>query len=87
MHLTIKYVTIIVLGLCAWGLAQARDSIENDLGMHFVKIPAGTFTMGTAEVEAARMEFPKPKPDDVFDETPTHTVRITQPFYCNLTAR
>ncbi|MEN8207110.1 MAG: formylglycine-generating enzyme family protein [Pseudomonadota bacterium] len=81
MHLTTKYATISVLCLCAWGLAQARDKLENDLGMRFVKVPAGTFTMGTAAVEAARMEFPEPKPDDVLDETPTHTVRITQPFY------
>ena len=48
MPLTIKRITKIVPGLCAWGLAQAREGIENDLGMRFVKIPAGTFTMGTA---------------------------------------
>lgn len=54
--------------------------------MRFVKIPAGTFTMGTAAVEAARTEFPEPKPDDVLDEIPTHKVRITQSFYQGETA-
>ena len=61
-QLTFKTITIIALGLCVWGVAQARDSLENELGMRFVKTPAGTFTMGTTEIEAARREFPEPKP-------------------------
>ncbi len=55
--------------------------IENDLGMRFVPIPAGEFSMGTADPAAARMEIPDPKPDDVLDETPAHRVRISRPFY------
>jgi formylglycine-generating enzyme required for sulfatase activity len=70
---------------CIAGLAQAGDVIENRFGMHFVKIPAGTFTMGTTEVESARMEFPELKPDDVLDETPAHPVTITRDFYLGTT--
>ena len=66
MQLTIKTITIIALGLCVWGVAQARGSLENDLGMRFVMIPAGAFTMGSADVEAARREFPEPKPGTAY---------------------
>jgi len=62
-------------------LSAAGESVSNQLGMRFIEIPAGQFTMGTREVEAARLEFPEPKPDDVLDETPAHPVRITRPFY------
>ena len=55
--------------------------IENRLGMRFVRIPAGTFTMGTRQVEAARAEIPDPDPDDVRDETPAHRVTISEPFW------
>ena len=74
-----------VVIFCMAGLAQAGDFIDNRFGMRFVKIPAGTFTMGTAEVESARMEFPELKPDDVLDETPAHPVRITRGFYLGTT--
>ena len=67
--------------VCFSSLASAAEAFRNDLGMRFILIPAGEFTMGTTEVEAARMEFPELKPDDVLDETPPHSVRITQPFY------
>ena len=66
---------------CFSSLVPAAEAFRNDLGMRFVLVPAGEFTMGTTEVESARMEFPELKPDDVLDETPPHTVRITQPFY------
>ena len=44
----------------------------NNLGMHFVLIPAGAFLMGTA-ANAGRP-----------DEQPQHTVRISQPFYMGI---
>jgi sulfatase modifying factor 1 len=66
-------------------LVQAGEVIENRFGMQFVKIPAGTFTMGTAEVESARMEFPELKADDVLDETPAHPVTLSQDFYLGTT--
>ena len=60
--------------------ASAADVVENFLGMRFVPIPAGQFRMGTTDIEAARMEIPEPKPTDVQDETPAHTVTISHPF-------
>ena len=72
---------MLVAGLLICNPAQAVDSLENSLGMRFIQIPAGSYTMGTVEVEAARMELPEPGPDDVLDETPAHTVRISEPFY------
>ncbi len=67
--------------VCFSSLVSAVDTFRNNLEMRFVLIPAGEFTMGTTEIEAARMEFPELKPDDVLDETPPHSVRITHPFY------
>ena len=49
-------------------------AFENDLGMRFVLIPAGTFLMGSPEDEEGR--------DD--DET-QHDVTITKPFYMQTT--
>ena len=49
-------------------------AFENDIGMRFVLIPAGTFTMGSPEDEEGR--------DD--DET-QHEVTITKPFYMQTT--
>ena len=78
-------VPLTLAGLLAGMLAShpvaIADSLENSLGMRFIRIPAGSFTMGTVEVEAARMEFPEPGPDDVLDETPAHVVHISEPFY------
>ncbi len=72
---------LLLAGMLVWNPLRAADILENSLGMRFIQVPAGSFTMGTVEVEAARMEFPEPKPDDVLDETPAHTVRISAPFY------
>jgi len=79
----------LLAGLLLWAggtlAGQAGVSLENSLGMRFVRIPAGEFIMGTTDIEAARMEFPALKPDDALDEAPSHRVRITQPFYLGRT--
>ncbi len=62
-----------------------REIIENDLGMRFVKIPAGSFVMGTTEPAAAAAEVPDPDPDYAGDETPAHEVIISSPFYLGQT--
>jgi formylglycine-generating enzyme required for sulfatase activity len=49
-------------------------AFENDLGMRFVLIPAGTFLMGSPEDEERRRE----------DET-QHEVTISRPFYMQTT--
>jgi WD40 repeat protein len=54
-----------------WGSFEAAVSNGLDLGegvkIEFVRIPAGSFTMGDG--------------DGYFDERPAHDVRITQPFW------
>ncbi|MDL2216113.1 formylglycine-generating enzyme family protein [Desulfovibrio sp. OttesenSCG-928-M14] len=45
--------------------AEAAPTYSNSLGMEFLRIPAGTFTMG----------------GDSGDSAPPHTVTITKPFY------
>ena len=60
---------------------DAPNVVENSLGMRFVLVPAGSFVMGTADIDEARMGIPEAKPDDVLDETPAHRVTIAQPFY------
>jgi formylglycine-generating enzyme required for sulfatase activity len=51
-------------------VAKADKEITNSIGMKLVRIPSGTFTMGSPKDEAGR------KSDE--DE---HTVEITRPFY------
>lgn len=62
-------------------IAAARElgvpvAIENDMGMRFVLIPAGTFRMGCAAFE--------PGSPLGFDN-PQHTVELTEPFYLQIT--
>jgi formylglycine-generating enzyme required for sulfatase activity len=49
-------------------------AFENSIGMRFVLIPAGTFTMGSPETEEGRQD----------DETP-HEVTLTRPYYVGTT--
>jgi len=68
-----------LLAVAAW--CQARGSrpwqgptprrLVNALGMEFVRVPAGTFRMGSPDAE----------PDHRDHEGPLHTVRLTRPFY------
>lgn len=48
--------------------------IKNSIGMTFVRIPAGTFTMGSPDSEVGRRDH----------ESPLHEVRITKPFYMSI---
>jgi formylglycine-generating enzyme required for sulfatase activity len=74
---------LILSSLCL----QAEDDhhranrVTNSLGMGFVEIPAGTFTMGTADLEEAVLERPDAKLGMIEDESPSHIVTITQNFY------
>ena len=51
--------------------SPTKEITSKSTGMKLTLIPAGTFTMGSPTGEAERST----------DEGPTHTVRITQPFY------
>lgn len=68
---------------CAW--RGPDTAFVNTLGMAFVRIPAGQFTMGSSvPVEALRVLYPDvalQRLQDLADEAPAHAVRITQPFY------
>lgn len=77
-----------ILTLLLWAASMpsaATDTIRNDLGMQFVNIPAGTFTMGSADLDAIIIEQPDGNATMVRDETPAHTVVIGKPFYLGTT--
>ncbi|WP_442881649.1 formylglycine-generating enzyme family protein [Comamonas sp.] len=58
---------------------------RNSLGMAFVRIPAGSFAMGSAEdPEALARDFPlleRQRFEALADEAPVHAVRISHDFY------
>lgn len=69
--------------------APAAQRIVNSLGMPLVRIPHGTFWMGSDE-PIARLEkdFPlmeRQRLEELRDEAPVHHVRITQDFYLGQT--
>jgi formylglycine-generating enzyme required for sulfatase activity len=55
-------------------------AFENDLGMRFVLIPAGTFLMGSPEAEEGRDGY-----RSKFDVERQHEVAISTPFYLQVT--
>lgn len=61
----------------------------NSLGMPFVRIPAGSFRMGSDEpAERLARDYPGMEPgrlSSLADEAPVHTVRITRAFYLGQT--
>jgi sulfatase modifying factor 1 len=68
--------------LAFWAFsACSGDLWENALGMRFVYIRAGSFTMGTSDPEEARMEIPTPGSTGIDDETPAHRVDLTRGFW------
>lgn len=66
-------------------VTRAEPAFVNSLGMAFVRIPAGSFTMGSAiPVDTLRQIYPGVEPtrlQDLGDEAPAHTVQLTRPFY------
>jgi formylglycine-generating enzyme required for sulfatase activity len=59
---------------------RAAEPLINELGMEFITVPAGEFTMGTPDLEAAAMERPDGSPAQVRDESPPHPVRFPEAF-------
>jgi formylglycine-generating enzyme required for sulfatase activity len=61
---------------------NAENIVTNDIGMTFVKIPAGHFQMGITEAERQTVidEMEKPDFDAFKDEQPQHKVIISKPF-------
>jgi formylglycine-generating enzyme required for sulfatase activity len=56
--------------LAVAAVAQSPSTLKNSIGMEFVKIPAGEFTMGCLETDL----------DCIEDEVPRHKVRLTKGF-------
>jgi len=54
---------------------------DDTSGLDFIEIPAGSFTMGTPELEAAIAEMPKDKAQLVANEAPAHKVSFAHSFY------
>ena len=63
----------------------AADTLQNNTGMTFQKIPAGEFIMGSADLDEVIIEQPDGKAAMVKDETPAHRVVFEQPFYLGTT--
>jgi formylglycine-generating enzyme len=65
--------------------AVPAQAIENSIGMKFVLLPAGEFTMGSDESpEALQKDFPAYETRrfvELADEAPPHRVRISKPFF------
>jgi len=65
--------------------ATAPAALVDSLGIRFVLVPAGEFTMGSDEpVEALAAAYPdleRRRFEEIGDEAPAHRVRITRPFY------
>ena len=72
----------LLAGSLAWA---APEVVENSLGMKFVRIPAGEFTMGSdATAEDLAKHFPRydlTRLRKIDDEAPAHRVHITRDFY------
>ena len=61
---------------------SAVKSWTNSLGMEFVPIPAGEFTMGStaAQIDKLLKLFPDVDRAELLNEQPAHRVRLTKPF-------
>ncbi|MEJ7688080.1 MAG: formylglycine-generating enzyme family protein [Variovorax sp.] len=74
-----------VAGCAAVPLRPAPDGIVDSVGISLVRVPAGEFSMGSAETPPAlAAAFPHYDPArfaKLGDEGPVHRVRITRPFW------
>lgn len=62
---------VTITSMLAASNVWAAENEPNGLTMEFVRIPAGSFNMGS----------PSSEKDRVYNEGPVHEVRITRPFY------
>ncbi len=86
MHGTRARALVIGLGaLALTACATAPRLLHNSLGMAFVLVPAGHFTMGSEESAASlARDFPQLERERfalLADEAPAHEVRITRAFW------
>jgi len=62
---------------------KSMESFTNSLGMNMVRIPAGSFGMGSSEADIswAMGTLGQGQPVNLENEFPVHKVRISRPFY------
>lgn len=72
-------------GLCVCLVHAAPNHYRTPLGMSFVEVPAGSFTMGADNLDAAVAENPNDGIAAVRDEAPAHRVELTHPFLLGTT--
>ncbi|MDR2460933.1 MAG: formylglycine-generating enzyme family protein [Deltaproteobacteria bacterium] len=71
-NLLILFIAALVIIFIGSGSLKAQENYVNSIGMEFVRIPAGSFLMGSD---------PNVDRDAIPDETPQHIVTITKDFY------
>ena len=74
---------LIVAMLCVFtATAGAAQPYRNSLGMKMIPIPTGSFRMGALNpTDGEALEGPPLNKQGDWDESPTHDVTISQPFY------
>lgn len=81
-----KFVSVFVSAcLMLSSTVHAMESLNNDFDMTFVQIPAGSFVMGTHDIDEVLFEHPNPGKADVLDETPAHKVTLSNAFWMGQT--
>ena len=82
-RISLTLLMALLLGGCA--VTATGVTLENSLGMRFVRIPAGEFLMGSdaspAQLAQAYPQYDVQRFELLADEAPVHRVRITRPFY------
>ncbi len=76
---------LIILTLLVTGCSQKKHQFKNSVGMNFVLIPSGSFSMGSQnKVDAKKMGGPKYLTNGDYDEKPVHKVNISNSFYISV---
>ena len=90
MHFSAALTAPLALALLLGGCAALRTdqsvpSLENTLGMRLVRIPAGSFQMGSDEspdtLAQAYPQYERHRLEALYDEAPVHLVHITRAFF------
>lgn len=80
---------LLSLSQATWAKPAKLHTLANSLGMTLVRIPAGSFRMGSDEsVERLQKAYPlaeRERLEALKDEAPVHTVRISHAFYMGQT--
>jgi formylglycine-generating enzyme required for sulfatase activity len=78
-------VILLIIVSIWWFISKPQKVITNSIGMNFVLIPSGTFTMGSQLSPEEVVRRYRGKVKFFKDEQPPHPVEITKPFYLQTT--